>query len=64
MRWFDERLQQSLLDHGYTQRFEVNRVVYEKKTEFQDLIIFDTPAFGRVLALDGIIQTTDRDEFT
>ncbi len=64
MRWFDERLHQSLLDHGYTQRFEVTRVVYEKKTEFQDLIIFDTPAFGRVLALDGIIQTTERDEFT
>ncbi len=64
MRWFDERLHQSLLDHGYTQRFEVSRVVYEKKTEFQDLIIFDTPAFGRVLALDGIIQTTERDEFT
>ncbi len=64
MRWFDERLHQTWLDHGYTQRFEVTRVVYEKKTEFQDLIIFDTPAFGRVLALDGIIQTTERDEFT
>lgn len=63
MRWFDERLHHAWLNHGYTQRFEITRVVYQKKTEFQDLIIFDNPAFGRVLALDGIIQTTERDEF-
>lgn len=63
MRWFDERLHHAWLNHGYIQRFEITRVVYEKKTEFQDLIIFDNPAFGRVLALDGIIQTTERDEF-
>ena len=27
-------------------------------------MIFETPFFGRVLALDGIIQTTERDEFS
>jgi spermidine synthase len=48
---------------GYTQRFEVTRVLCREKTAYQDLIIFESPAFGRVLALDGIVQTTERDEF-
>ena len=62
MTWFEERLH--LIDgSGYTQRFEVARVVCEKASEFQELVIFETPAFGRVLALDGVIQTTERDEF-
>ncbi|MBL6927596.1 MAG: polyamine aminopropyltransferase [Rhodospirillales bacterium] len=56
-------LHDGAVSHGYAQRFEVSRVVYRNKTDFQDLIIFETPHFGRVLALDGIIQTTERDEF-
>ena len=63
MKWFDESLHDGILDQGYTQRFEVTRVLCEKKSEFQTLTIFETPSFGRVLALDGIIQTTERDEF-
>lgn len=49
------------LHTGYSQHFEVNRVLYRKKTEHQDLVIFETPFFGKVLALDGVIQTTERD---
>ena len=60
MKWFEERLHLAL---GYAQRFEVSRVVCEKKTEFQELVIFETPTFGRVLALDGIIQTTEKDDY-
>ncbi len=63
MKYFDEVLHDGAVNHGYAQRFEVSRVVYRNRTDFQDLVIFETPHFGRVLALDGIIQTTDRDEF-
>jgi spermidine synthase len=49
------------LHSGYGQHFEVDRVLYRKKTEHQDLVIFETPFFGKVLALDGVIQTTERD---
>ena len=62
MSWFDESLHLAP-GTGYTQRFEVTRVVCREKTDHQDLMIFETPAFGRVLALDGIVQTTERDEF-
>jgi Spermidine synthase tetramerisation domain len=30
----------------------------------QDVALLRTKAFGRVLVLDGVIQTTDRDEFS
>lgn len=64
MKWFDEALHDELLDQGYTQRFEVTGVVHRETSRYQDLLVFDSVAFGRVLALDGIVQTTERDEFT
>ncbi len=37
--------------------------VCEKQTKYQNCCIYKTPAFGKVLYLDGIIQTTEVDEF-
>ena len=48
---------------GYGQRFTVDKVLFEDKTEHQHLIIFENSVFGRVMALDGVIQTTEKDEF-
>ena len=45
------------------------RTVYEaellhsERTPYQKLEIYDHPSFGRVLTLDDLIQTTERDEF-
>ena len=61
--WFEETLHSETIDVGYAQRFRITKVIHQKKTDFQDLMIFETPAFGKVLALDGVIQTTDGDEF-
>lgn len=48
--------------HGpYGQYFAVERELYRDKTEYQDLVIFENETFGKVLALDGAIQTTTRD---
>jgi spermidine synthase len=30
----------------------------------QDVCVFETDAYGTVLVLDGVIQATDRDEFS
>lgn len=56
--WFDETLHS-----GYHQGFRVKEVLFESKTEHQHLVIFESVDFGRVMALDGVIQTTERDEF-
>lgn len=56
--WFTETL------HGkYGQGFEIRATLYHQKTDFQELAIYDTESLGRVLVLDGAVQTTERDEF-
>ena len=44
------------------QSLAMNEEIYREKTEHQDLVIFDNKIFGKVLALDGVIQTTEADE--
>ncbi len=63
MNWFEEDLHSRVLGQGYAQRFQVSRLIHREKTDFQELLIFDAPTFGRVLTLDGIVQTTLADEF-
>ena len=48
---------------GYTQRLSIDELLYEVRTDHQHMIIFKNRTFGRVLALDGVIQTTEADEF-
>jgi spermidine synthase len=42
--------------------YEVEEIICQRKTRFQDLLIFRNPYFGKVLALDGVVQLTERDE--
>ena len=50
------------LHPDFCQLFTVDKVLYRETTEHQDLVIFENAIFGRVLALDGVIQTTERDD--
>ena len=47
----------------YGQSFVIDEVLFEQQTDSWHLIIFRNQEFGTVMALDGIIQTTERDEF-
>ncbi|BCX69739.1 MULTISPECIES: polyamine aminopropyltransferase [Pseudomonas] len=51
------------LYEGYGQRFRMDKLLHEVRTEHQHLVIFENPRMGRVMALDGVIQTTEADEF-
>lgn len=42
---------------------EVSEILYEGKSEFQDIIVADSQEFGRMLVLDGVFQTSIKDEF-
>ena len=58
MTWFDEQL------HGaHRQGLKVDAVLYDSETEHQRLQVFQNPQFGRFLTLDGVVQTTEGDEF-
>jgi len=54
---------QETLYEGYGQRFQIDKLLHEVRTEHQHLVIFENPRMGRVMALDGVIQTTEADEF-
>lgn len=56
--WFQERL----YDH-WRQSFLVAQELARGEGGLQDMALFETPGFGRVLALDGVIQVTTGDEF-
>ena len=54
---------QETLYEGYGQRFSIDKMLHEVRTEHQHLVIFENARMGRVMALDGVIQTTEADEF-
>ncbi len=56
--WFTE-----LQTKGLTIGCEVKKVLHREKTPFQEIEVFDTDIWGRVLVLDNAIQTTTKDEF-
>ena len=58
MDWFEETLWPD-----WAQKIRVKEVLYRERTAHQDLVLFDSFAWGRVLALDGVVQTTTADEF-
>lgn len=42
---------------------KVDRAVHAAESTYQTLAVYDTPAFGRMLVLEGVINVTERDEF-
>lgn len=56
--WFTETLHRH-----HQQRLGVAELLFEEETDHQSLVIFENPQYGRVLALDGVVQLTERDEF-
>ena len=45
------------------QRFRVVREIARQRTDYQDVLIFESASHGRVLVLDGAVQITEADEF-
>ena len=51
------------LHDEYAQALREDRVLYDSETDHQRLRVFENAKFGRVLTLDGVVQTTEGDEF-
>lgn len=56
--WINETLYPN-----WGQRFLATRELARIKSDFQDIIIFESDSHGRVMVLDGVIQITEGDEF-
>lgn len=59
--WFLEKNSQW---PGQANALKVKEVILHKKTKFQDLLVFESTDWGKVLVLDGVIQLTERDEMS
>lgn len=58
--WFVEKL--NMAQHLKTQIL-VEQKLYSEKSEFQEIAIYQTTGFGRMLTLDDVIMCTEEDEF-
>lgn len=54
---------QETLYPEWAQEFAIEQMIHSEKSDFWDLAIFENGRFGRVLAIDGIVQLTEKDEF-
>ena len=59
--WFHERGE---LWRGQAMSLKVNKVIDHHRSLFQDILVVETEAHGNALILDGVIQVTERDEFS
>ncbi len=58
-QWFTEEWS----GEGSAISFKLGRKLYEKRSAFQTIEVFETERFGRLLTLDGLVMLTDRDNF-
>lgn len=59
--WFMEKNKQW---PGQANSLQVKEVLRDVKTKFQDLLVFESTDWGKVLVLDGVIQLTEKDEMS
>ncbi|KAL6502049.1 amp-CoA ligase [Orobanche gracilis] len=56
--WFEEEI-----DVDLKWSFALNRVLHRGTSEYQDIALLDTKHFGKVLVIDGKMQSAEVDEF-
>ncbi len=55
-----EWMKETLYD-THAQTLRMDEVLYDSDTDHQRLVVFENGRFGRVLTLDGVVQTTEGD---
>ncbi|XP_072986195.1 spermine synthase isoform X1 [Typha latifolia] len=47
---------------GEVHSIKVEKILYRGKSPYQEVLVFESSTYGKVLVLDGIVQLTDKDE--
>ncbi|KAF2312150.1 hypothetical protein GH714_028295 [Hevea brasiliensis] len=47
---------------GEAHSLEAKNILYKGKSEYQEILVFESSTYGKVLVLDGIVQLTEKDE--
>ncbi|XAR69957.1 Thermospermine synthase [Bertholletia excelsa] len=56
--WFEEEI-----DADLKWSFAINSVLHKGTSQYQDIVLLDTKRFGKVLVIDGKMQSAEVDEF-
>ncbi|KAF2539247.1 hypothetical protein F2Q68_00021540 [Brassica cretica] len=48
---------------GEAHSLKVEKVLFKDKSDYQEVLVFESATYGKVLVLDGILQLTEKDEF-
>ncbi|XLR23878.1 hypothetical protein HN51_070290 [Arachis hypogaea] len=48
---------------GEAHLYKMEKVIFEGKSEFQELLVFESAGHGKVAILNGYLQLTEKDEF-
>ncbi|KAH9420480.1 hypothetical protein DERP_000906 [Dermatophagoides pteronyssinus] len=59
-QWFNETA--ALHSEDLVISTRINRLIYQKRSDYQNILIFQNQIFGRCLALDDAMQCTELDE--
>ncbi|EPS60411.1 hypothetical protein M569_14392 [Genlisea aurea] len=68
---FDIRTADKTVEHVYfnnpmwpgeAHSLKVENVLFREKSKYQEVLVFQSTAYGKVLVLDGIVQLTEKDE--
>ena len=49
---------------GQALSLKVEQLLHHRRSRYQDILVFRSKTYGNVLVLDGVIQCTERDEFS
>ncbi|KAL4246140.1 spermidine/spermine synthase family protein [Abortiporus biennis] len=49
---------------GQAMTLKVRKILHVEQSLYQDVLVFESETYGNVLVLDGVIQVTERDEFS
>lgn len=47
---------------GWSYRIKITKTLETMRTQFQDLAVYESAEFGKVMTLDGLVQLTEHDE--
>ncbi|GAB2293963.1 hypothetical protein Dimus_028177 [Dionaea muscipula] len=47
---------------GEAHSLEVKQILFKEKSKYQEVLVFESSSYGKVLVLDGIVQLTEKDE--
>jgi spermidine synthase len=57
--WEGEEADELLLGYQYA----IDREIVRTRSDYQDILVMENPVYGRMLFIDGLVMTTEKDEF-